>query len=63
MHRDGNPAELLALAETMGIEIVDIQYQKGMTTLGHILERVDYKTWRMKFPAQSKATHGTESTW
>ena len=25
MHRDGNPAELLALAETMGIEIVDIQ--------------------------------------
>ena len=29
MHRDGNPAELLALAETMGIEIVDIQYQKG----------------------------------
>ena len=29
MHRDGNPSELLALAETMGIEVVDIQYQKG----------------------------------
>ena len=60
MHRDGNPAELLALAETMGVEIVDIQYQKGMTTLGHILERADYKTWRMKFRStRSKATHGT----
>ena len=29
MHRDGDPAELLALAETMGIEVVDVQYQKG----------------------------------
>ena len=29
MHRDGDPTELLALAETMGIEVVDVQYQKG----------------------------------
>tara|TARA_B100001996_G_scaffold299257_1_gene239673 strand:- start:924 stop:2249 length:1326 start_codon:yes stop_codon:yes gene_type:complete len=29
MHRDGDPAELLALAETMGIDVIDIQYQKG----------------------------------
>ena len=29
LHREGNPRELIALAETMGIEIVDIQYQKG----------------------------------
>ena len=29
MHRDGEPAELLALAETMGIDVIDIQYQKG----------------------------------
>ena len=30
LHRDGNPDELIALAETMGIEIIDIQYQKGI---------------------------------
>tara|TARA_Y100000768_G_scaffold383804_1_gene366588 strand:+ start:123 stop:1481 length:1359 start_codon:yes stop_codon:yes gene_type:complete len=29
IHRDGDPAELLALAETMGIDVIDIQYQKG----------------------------------
>ncbi|GIQ96401.1 MAG: hypothetical protein CM15mP1_2970 [Methanobacteriota archaeon] len=29
LHRDGNPSELIALAETMGIEILDVQYQKG----------------------------------
>jgi len=29
MHRDGDPAEILALAETMGIDVIDIQYQKG----------------------------------
>ena len=29
LHRDGIPRELVALAETMGIEIVDIQFQKG----------------------------------
>ncbi len=29
LHRDGNPQELIALAETMGIELVDIQYQRG----------------------------------
>tara|TARA_B100000989_G_scaffold218251_2_gene166378 strand:- start:4741 stop:6099 length:1359 start_codon:yes stop_codon:yes gene_type:complete len=29
LHRDGNPRELIALVETMGIEIVDIQHQKG----------------------------------
>ena len=29
LHRDGNPRELVALAETMGIEVVDIQSQKG----------------------------------
>ena len=29
MHRDGDPAELLALAETMGIDVIDLQYQKG----------------------------------
>ena len=30
LHRDGNPSELIALAETMGIEILDVQYQKGV---------------------------------
>jgi len=29
LHREGDPSELLALAETMGIEILDIQYQRG----------------------------------
>ena len=29
LHRDGNPSELIDLAETMGIEILDVQYQKG----------------------------------
>lgn len=29
LHRDGNPSELIALAETMGIEIVNEEYQKG----------------------------------
>lgn len=29
LHRDGEPRELIALAETMGIEVVDIQFQKG----------------------------------
>ena len=29
LHRDGDPRELIALAETMGIEILDVQYQKG----------------------------------
>ena len=29
IHRDGDPSELLALAETMGIDVIDIQYQKG----------------------------------
>ena len=29
LHRDGSPRELVALAETMGIEIVDVQYQRG----------------------------------
>ncbi len=30
LHKDGEPSELIALAETMGIEIVDIQHQKGV---------------------------------
>ena len=30
LHREGNPSELIALAETMGIEIIDTQYQKGI---------------------------------
>ena len=29
LYRDGNPRELVALAETMGIEVVDVQFQKG----------------------------------
>jgi len=29
LHRDGDPSELIDLAETMGIEILDVQYQKG----------------------------------
>jgi len=29
LHREGNPIELIALAETMGIEVVDVQFQKG----------------------------------
>mgnify|MGYP003689008841 FL=1 len=29
LHKDGEPSELIALAETMGIQIVDIQHQKG----------------------------------
>ena len=29
LHRDGDTSELIALAETMGIEILDVQYQKG----------------------------------
>ena len=29
LHRDGDTSELVALAETMGIEILDVQYQKG----------------------------------
>ena len=29
LHRDGDPTELIALAETMGIELIDIQHQKG----------------------------------
>ena len=29
LHRDGDPAELLALAATMGIDVIDTQYQKG----------------------------------
>ena len=29
LHREGNPGELIALAETMGIEVVDTQFQKG----------------------------------
>ena len=29
LHRDGNPRELIALAETMGIEVIDVEYQKG----------------------------------
>ena len=29
LHREGNPRELIALAETMGIEVLDVQFQKG----------------------------------
>ena len=29
LHREGNPRELIALAETMGIEVIDVEYQKG----------------------------------
>ena len=29
LHRDGDPSELIALAETMGIELIDVQHQKG----------------------------------
>ena len=29
LHRDGNPRELIALAETMGIEIANTEFQKG----------------------------------
>lgn len=29
LHREGDPAELIALAETMGIDVLDVQYQKG----------------------------------
>ena len=29
LYRDGNPAELIGLAETMGIEIIELVNQKG----------------------------------
>ncbi|MBG45055.1 MAG: GTPase HflX [Euryarchaeota archaeon] len=29
LHREGDPTELIALAETMGIDVLDVQYQKG----------------------------------
>ena len=29
LHREGDPAELISLAETMGIDVLDVQYQKG----------------------------------
>ena len=29
LHREGDPRELIALAETMGIDILDVQFQKG----------------------------------
>ena len=29
LYRGGNPRELVALAETMGIEVIDVQFQKG----------------------------------
>ncbi len=29
LHREGEPRELIALAETMGIEIADVEFQKG----------------------------------
>ena len=44
LHRDGNPSELIALAETMGIEILDVQYQKGIQkTHVHILGQLSMK--------------------
>ena len=64
LHRDGNPSELIALAETMGIEILDVQYQEGSEkTHVHTLVKVGCKTLQMKSQAQSKATPCTESTW
>ena len=32
LYRDGNPAELIGLAETMGIEIIELVNQKDVTT-------------------------------
>ena len=33
LHREGDPAELISLAETMGIDILDVHYQKGKDSL------------------------------
>ena len=54
LHREGDPRELIALAETMGMISLTYSSKKEMTTPGRILERADCKMLQTKFLALSK---------
>ena len=59
LHREGNPRELVALAETMGIEVIDVEYQKGTDDPRTYLAKADSKMLPMRFQLPLKATLGT----